>query len=128
MRTSTILWPEADLGCPLRSSWSASVKARFASGVVNAGITTYAGDRIEEVRVHECGFVWSQAQLGIFETFHGTTLLRGMRWFMMDFLVGGVMVPCYSHITGGYRLGDEDGHVTANMTITSFRRTGRETG
>lgn len=128
MRTTTIIWPEADLGCPLRSSWRATVKRRFAVATLNAGITTYAEDQVEEVRSHDTGFIWTRAQFGIFEDFFATTLGLGMRWFMMDFVVGGVMVPCYSHIVGGYRIGDEEGRVTVNMTMTSFRRTGRETG
>lgn len=126
MRTSSILWPEAVLGCPLRSSWGATVKARFASAALNPGITIYAEDRSEEKRVHECGFLWSRDQLAAFEAFHETDLLWGMRWFSMNFLVAGVMVPTYSHIMEGYRIGDTEGHVTLNMTVESYRRRGRE--
>lgn len=128
MRSTSIIWPEAALGCPLASSWSATVKQRFATVSLNPPISTFDEDQVEEKRIHTCGFIWSKTQLGIFEDWHRDTLLRGMRWFMMDFLVAGVMVPCYSHIVGGYRLGDEQGHVTASMTIESYRRTGTETG
>lgn len=127
MRTTGISWPESDLGCPLRSSWSSTVKTRFASSMLNPSITTYDENQFEELRIHETGFVWTQAQLAIFEEFHNTTLLFGMRWFMMRFHVSGVLVPTYSHIVGGYRLGDTEGYVTANMVIHSYRRTGPQT-
>lgn len=127
MRTTSIVWPEADLGCPLRSSWSATVKKRVASASLNPPITTYAEDQVEEKRIHECGFIWTRAQLGIFEAFHETDLLLGMRWFMMDFLVAGIMRPCYSHIIGGYRIGWTEGYVTVAFSVESYRRTGLET-
>jgi hypothetical protein len=126
MRSTGILWPEDVLGCPLRSSWGATVKARFASATLNPTITTYAEDQAEERRVHEVGFVWTRDQLAAFEDFHDTTLLFGMRWFMMRFPVAGIVVPTYSHIEAGYRLGDEEGFVTANFTVLSYRRRGRE--
>jgi hypothetical protein len=127
MRTSTIVWPEATLGCPLRSSWAATVKQRFASASLNPTITTYDENQAEERRIHECGFIWTRDQLAAFEQFHDVTLAAGMRWFMMDFLVAGLMVPTFSHIVGGFRLGDAEGYVTANMVVHSYRRRGRET-
>ena len=128
MRSTSITWPESALGCPLASSWSATVQPRFGQLTLNPPITTYAPEQVEEKRIHTCGFIWSRAQLGIFEDWHRDTLLQGMRWFMMDFLVAGAMVPCYSHIVGGYTIGDEQGHVTVGMTVESYRRTGTETG
>lgn len=122
MRTTSIEWPEAILGCPLRSSWNATVRARFTSASLNAAISTFGPDRIDEVRTHEVGFVWTREQLAAFEDFHENTLLRGMAWFMMRFPVSGVVVPCYSHIEGGYRLGDAEGWVTADFAVNSFRR------
>lgn len=126
MRTTNIEWPEATLGCPLRSSWRAGVKARFASAALNANITTYAANYDEEKRMHEVGFIWSLDQFAAFETFYNTTLLYGMRWFMMDFVVAGVMVPNYSHITGGYRIGDTEGWTTVSFVVESYRRRGLE--
>lgn len=126
MRTSTILWPEATLGCPLRSSWGATVAGRFASASLNATITTYDADRGEELRTHDCGFLWTHTQFGIFETFHNVTLGYGMRGFMMDFPVAGVMVPTFSHFLDGYRIGDEDGWTSVSFRLASYRRRDRE--
>jgi hypothetical protein len=127
MRTTSIEWPEAALGCPLRGSFRALVQSRFAAASLNPGIGTYGADRMEEVRVHEVGFVWSLAQLADFEEFHDVTLSRGMRWFMFKVPVAGLVVPTYSHIEGGYRVTDTDGWTAVNFTIQSFRRVGNQT-
>lgn len=126
MRQTSIEWPEADLGCPLRSAFRAVVRPRFASAALNATISTFGPDRIEEVRQHEVGFVWTRDQLAIFEGFYDDTLGGGMRWFMFRVPVAGIVVPTYSHIEGGYRLGEPDGYVTANFSVNCYRRIGEQ--
>ena len=127
MRTTTIVWPEATLGCPLRSTWRAVVQPRFATATLNPLISTFGPNQIDEVRMHEVGFVWTVDQLAAFEAFYETTLSRGMAWFMMDFPVAGVVVPTYSHIEGGYRIGDTEGWVAVNFSVNSYRRIERAT-
>lgn len=126
MRATTIEWPKAVLGCPLRASFRALVQSRFATATLNPPIASYGPDRIEERRVHEVGFVWSLAQLGDFEEFHDVTLSRGMRWFMFEVPVAGIVVPTYSHIEGGYRIADTEGYVTVDFVVASFLRVGTQ--
>jgi hypothetical protein len=92
------LWPEDELGCPLRVDYNIAPDEQFARTEVADGPPRYRRMKLNERRLIRMSFAWTVDQLDLFERFVDSTLEAGMRWFMMDQMTGRGMQPMYCHL------------------------------
>lgn len=96
---SAIDWPE-ELGCAQRAGYGATPVPMFTTLEVEDGPARYRLVSSEEKRDYVMGFLFTEAQLTIYEDFVFTTLEGGTLWFNMPVLTGLGLVPHIVHIVG----------------------------
>jgi hypothetical protein len=97
-RTTTIEWPEDDLGCPLRNSYKVDVPPMFQRTGITEAPPLFRRIKHDEMRVCSMEFVWTLPQLVIFEDFIEEDLNGGLAAFMMNNLGNGVMEPMFCQL------------------------------
>lgn len=128
-RETVLLWPEARLGCPLRSSYRGTVDPQWKRTEIEDGPARYRRVKNAERRTYTVEFMWTLAQLADFETFHDSVLDDGMRWFMMPQLVGAGMRPMFCHMLGGWQIApqpDPITHVLVSFEVEAFHSAASE--
>jgi len=110
MRTTTILWPEATLGCPLRNGYGANIPPMFERTTIEELPPGFKLLRFDERRDYRAEFLWTLAQLAEFETFYQTTINYGLRAFMMKALTTGIMEPLYTQMVSAYSVTPQPDH------------------
>lgn len=123
IRETSIPWPEDKLGCPLRATYGGRVEPRFARSEVADGPARFRRIRTEERRTLTLTFAWSLQQLQLWESFHDSTLAGGVRWFQMNHLTGGGLVPMYCHMLEGWTfapLEDAHGYVQVEFEVEAY--------
>jgi len=93
-------WPEAILGCPLRTTYRSNPRPRFMVMAVQDGPARLRLNSSDERRDVTVSFIFTAAQLMDFEIFYGTTLKFGTLWFNMPMLTGVGMIPYICHFSG----------------------------
>lgn len=95
----SIIWPSS-LGAPLRASYRGEAKIRFSAVEVEDGPQRFRLQDSDDSRIVGVSFLWTQAQLKIFEEFVHITLDQGKEWFVMEHLTGLGMVQMICHLQG----------------------------
>lgn len=125
--STTITWPEATLGCPLRSSYVAEMAPMFErSGQDMPGAPSFIASRRQEGRICNVEFLWSTDQLAVFEEFLAVDLAGGLAGFMMDQLADGQLRPMFCNYAGAYQLAPHPDHLglsRATFQVTAWWRT-----
>lgn len=109
-RTTSILWPEAELGCPKREGYQMSVRAMFDRTSIAEAPPAFTRTRVDERRDYACAFTWRLDQLDAFRDFFVNVLNSGMRFFMMRHIGLGIMEPMMCQIVTPYSLEPHPDH------------------
>lgn len=124
MSETTIYWPEAALGCPLRNTYAGQADARFAVSEVVDGPPRFRLLSSDERRQWNVSFVWTWEQVQVFEGFVAADLNMGLGWFRMNHLTGQGMVEHFCHLIGDYSIraaGDSATHFEVAFQVEAFR-------
>ena len=126
-RTTSIIWPEAVLGCPLRSGYEVEVPPMFTRSSVVEGAPAFARSRHDEARIYTLPFIWTRAQWRAFEEFVDVTLGGGLAAFMMDQLADGQPRPMYCVLNGAPTITPQQDRTDlyrVSFSVTAFWRVG----
>jgi hypothetical protein len=97
-RTTSIEWPEAVLGCPLRAGYEVEVPPMFERTSLPDAPIAFARARHDEARYNKVDFIWTADQLAAFTNFLTFTINNGLAAFMMKHLAGGTLVPMFTQM------------------------------
>lgn len=124
-RTATAEWPEDLLGCPLRATYAVNVNPTFQRTSIQEAPPAFLNYKADEARGYTLSFLWTVAQLAVFQDWYENTINAGLRLFMMRQLTAGIMEPLMCQCASAYSLTPQQDHlgrVRVEFDVLAFWR------